>query len=81
MEKKDADAEDECPICLEKYSLEPKNLRLKDSPSNSDIYENCPCRHYFCLSCIEDMYLNGIHHCPLCRFDFSDWLLSTVPIP
>jgi hypothetical protein len=64
--------DNQCCICFMSYDR--NNGLLQDGPSNSDIYTNCSCRHYFCINCLGEMYNNQIILCPLCRFDFSDWI-------
>lgn len=46
----------ECPICYDKYE---------------DV-TTFPCKHFVCSGCFDDLKLNRINKCPLCRVVFQD---------
>ncbi len=63
-----------CYICRVEYNRD--TYILKDGPENSGVYKNCPCRHYFCVPCIEQMFYHDINTCPICRFDWTEWIYT-----
>ena len=78
------ESDSECPICFVKYGeQEDGSFRCKDSIHNSDIPSDC--KHYICSCCAATMYehleaqftfeTDGEAKCPLCRADWTDWLM------
>jgi len=76
--------DDECPICYTKYGKqEDGSFLCRDSIENSDIPSDCT--HYVCCSCAQTMYehleeqytleVDGEAKCPLCRADWTHWLM------
>lgn len=63
-----------CPICFEEYSRE--NFILKDGNLNHTFDSNSKCIHWFCVSCLENMFLSRIFNCPICRDDITDLVYS-----
>jgi len=67
--------DEECPICYESYAC-----NGKDGKFNSDMAEIC--NHAICGQCCKQLYSNAIRtanpniKCPLCREDWTDWILS-----
>jgi hypothetical protein len=49
-----------------------------DGPSNSDVYLNCHCPHFFCTNCINDFFDYEIVLCPICHFLFAKWLYTRM---
>ena len=66
-----------CPCCRD--NLDETGTPL-DGPENSDVYKDCECKHYFCVLCIEQFLRNDVMHCPICGFDWSEWILSHYPL-
>ena len=83
---RDDDAVLSCPICLSSEKEERTN-------SNSISFASGPCRHVFCISCLESLLLvsPAPHHgdqrvftptlgsCPICRAELSLFSLQKVP--
>lgn len=47
------DDEIECPICMEKIGPDDRAMTY--------------CGHFFCFNCIQHVYNNYNHNCPMCR--------------
>lgn len=61
-----------CPICYVEYDRD--KCILKHGPSNTDIEDPCP--HYFCVDCLRDLQERRILNCPICRKDWSEFILT-----
>ena len=69
----------ECPICYKKYGEQTDDgnwFLCKDGIDNSNFRDTNPCKHYFCVCCLKNMFNHGEvpYTCPLCRSDITEWL-------
>ena len=73
-----------CPICYKQYGEQPDgDFLCMDGIQNSEYGKYSNCRHWFCVDCINEIYLqdNYTVFCPLCREDITDWIFTHYPIP
>ena len=74
-----------CPICYEEIGKQMSEgnyyTRCQDGKYNSDMAEEC--KHYVCVPCAQTLYNNlreegcgGEVKCPLCRENWTLWLLT-----
>lgn len=62
-----------CALCFE--SIADGRGAGWDNPSNSNA-DTIPCVHWFCSICLEEYTIQGGRTCPMCRADWSDFLVS-----
>lgn len=62
-----------CALCFE--SIADGRCSGWDNPSNSDAI-TVPCLHWFCADCLYQYALQGGRTCPMCRSDWSEFLVS-----
>ncbi len=63
-----------CSLCFE--SIAEGRGAGWDNPSNSYTVAVIPCLHWFCASCLEEYAVQGGRTCPMCRADWSEFLVS-----